>query len=79
MENWKKKFKEKCSEYIFKMLNDDKVTYERFFRETRSVEMLYKRYVNKLAFFHTQNSYSNLYEAYLGMLKSIYTNAVEAR
>lgn len=79
MEDWKKKFKEKCSEYIWRMLNDEKVSYIRFFRETRSVEMLYKRYLAKLDLFHSQSSYRNLYEAYLGMLKTIYTNAAEAR
>jgi hypothetical protein len=79
METWKAEFKKECTECIYKMLNDEKVTYKRFFRETRSIEMLYKRFVSKLKLFNTPNSYNNIFEAYKTMLKTIYSNAIEVK
>lgn len=76
MTEYKNAFKSKCTECVWTMINDDNVKHEVFYRQTRSIELLYKRFVDKLKHLGSLIGYQSLFNEYCEKLKVIHEEAV---
>ena len=72
MDEYKKAFKIKCTECIWKMINDEYLGHMKFYEKTRSVELLWSTYLLKLKASNSLLTYTDLYKEYLGRLDAVY-------
>ena len=72
MTEYKKAFKEKCTECVWKMINNEHVSYSMFFKHTESIELLWNSYLRKLEISNNLINYTCLYKEYVNRLNSIY-------
>lgn len=78
MEEYKKAFKEKCTECIWKMINDESIKHKMFYKQTHSVELLWFMYVSRLKVSNSLLSHTDLYKEFLDRLDKVYREATES-
>tara|TARA_R110002012_G_scaffold59679_1_gene156304 strand:- start:15344 stop:15580 length:237 start_codon:yes stop_codon:yes gene_type:complete len=76
MQEYKNAFKENCTECVWKMINDDTVRHEVFYRQTKSIELLWERFCQKLKDLGSLISYNDIYKDYVSKLEVIHREAV---
>ena len=76
MKEYKTAFKNKCTECVWTMINDDNIKHEVFYRQTRSIELLFKRYVQKMEQLGSLLGYNDLYHEYCSKLKILHEEAI---
>ena len=76
MQEYKKAFKEDCTECVWKMINDDTVKHDVFYRQTRSIELLWERFTQKLEALGSLLSCNDIYKDYVSKLEVIHREAV---
>ena len=76
MNEFKKAFKEDCTACVWKMINDDTVKHEVFFRQTKSVEMLWERFSFKLKALGSLMACTDIYKEYGRKLAVIHDEAI---
>lgn len=75
MKEYKTAFKNKCTECILFMVNNDDVKHEIFYRQTRCIEFLYYKYVEKLKAVGSLIGYKKVFNQYTAKLDFIYKEA----
>ena len=76
MNEYKTAFKNRCTECVWNMINDDNVKHEVFYRQTRSIELLYCRYVRKLEAVGSLIGYNDLLKEYTDKLGVVHRQAI---
>tara|TARA_R110002126_G_scaffold47605_2_gene133338 strand:+ start:4829 stop:5065 length:237 start_codon:yes stop_codon:yes gene_type:complete len=76
MNEYKTAFKNKCTECIWKMINDDTVEHEKFYRQTKSIELLWQRFKNKVETLGSLLGYNSLYKEYCQKLDVVHSEAL---
>jgi hypothetical protein len=78
MEEYRKAFKEKCTECIWKMINDESVKHITFYKQTYSVEQLWSIYIKRLKASNSLLNHTDLYKEFLDRLEKVYREATES-
>jgi len=78
MKEYKKAFKAKCTECIWKMINDESVKHMEFYKSMSSVEFLWRTYLKKLKNSNSLLAYTDLYNEYLLRLDIVYRESTKS-
>lgn len=78
MNEYKQAFKAKCTECIWKMINDESVKHMAFYTQIYSIEILWSTYLKKLKTSHSLLSSTALYKEYLERLDTVYKESTKS-
>lgn len=78
MNEYKQAFKAKCTECIWKMINDESVKHMTFYTQICSIELLWYAFLQKLKTSNSLLSHTDLYKEYLERLDMVYKESTKS-
>ena len=78
MTKYKKAFKTECTNCIWKMINNENISYSAFFKHAESIELLWNSYLKKLEISSNLLSYTCLYKEYISRLNAVYKKSIKS-